>query len=467
MLSTQLPHIATAVSPPEPLAPLIASTFSTATLSFYLNGTHLVLDNVDPRATLLDWIRSQRGLRGTKLGCGTGGCGACTVVVQQLSDGKVEHLCVNACLAPLISGKFWRCPLRVRRASADYEMTVEGKHVITIEALGTASNPHPLQERIAKLHGSQCGFCTPGIVMCLYALLRNAYNPATKRYRLTEGMVELEGALDGNLCRCTGYKPILDAAKSFVREDLGGVVEEGPEQAAVGDWLDEDDVVTTPASCERPGGCCRDKAPSPVTSSDEESTETNLTEPPETCGRSDCCKLPVGISKPGIETEVLSGSKTGAYSFPQFNFKSYEPHTQIIFPPGLRKHVRHPICFGNSKNMWLRPTTLEQVLEIKNAFPSANIVAGASGLMFEGQEHAVSVYVGDIEELKLFNVDEEVGEVVIGGNITLTAMEQKCLEWHKKLGKRGVVLGVIGKLIRRIAGRQVIAAHISFVHIQD
>lgn len=96
------------VSPPEPLAQLIASTFTTSTLEFYLNGTRLALDNVDPGATLLDFIRSQRGLRGTKLGCGTGGCGACTVVVQQLRAGKLEHLCINACLAPLISGRFGR-----------------------------------------------------------------------------------------------------------------------------------------------------------------------------------------------------------------------------------------------------------------------------------------------------------------------------------------------------------------------
>lgn len=113
MLST---HIATAVSPPETLAPLITSTFTTSTLSFYLNGTRLALENVDPRATLLDLIRSQRGLRGTKLGCGTGGCGACTVVVQHLRGGRVEHLCVNACLAPLISGKFG-----VARCDYEYE----------------------------------------------------------------------------------------------------------------------------------------------------------------------------------------------------------------------------------------------------------------------------------------------------------------------------------------------------------
>ena len=106
-------------------------------------------------------------------------------------------------------------------------MLVEGKQVLTIEALGTSQNPHPLQERIAKLHGSQCGFRTPGIVMSLYTLLQDAYHPLTKRYVLSEEMVDLEGALDGNLCRCTGYKPILDAAKSFVRKDLGGVVFEG------------------------------------------------------------------------------------------------------------------------------------------------------------------------------------------------------------------------------------------------
>lgn len=332
--------------------------------------------------------------------------------------------------------------------------------MITIEALGTISNPHPLQERIAKLHGSQCGFCTPGIVMCLYALLRNAYNPVTKSYRLTAGMVELEGALDGNLCRCTGYKPILDAAKSFVREDLGGVVEEGPEQEGA-----EDEVyaTTAPGSCGRPGGCCKDEVPSPISSSDEESTGTNLTEPPETCGRSNCCKLPVGSSKPEIETEVLS--KTSAFSFPQFNFKSYEPRTEIIFPPKLRKHVQHPICLGDSKRIWLRPTSLAQLLEIKNVFPSANMVAGGSGLNHGDLEYAVSVYIGDIEELKSFSVDEEAGEVVIGGSTTLTVVEQECLEWHKKLGKRGLVLGVIGKLLRRIGGRQVIATQILSVHI--
>lgn len=319
--------------------------------------------------------------------------------------------------------------------------------MITIEALGTTANPHPLQERIAKLHASQCGFCTPGIVMCLYALLRNAYNPMTKTYRLSAEMIELEGALDGNLCRCTGYKPILDVAKSFVRDDLGGVVDEGPEREAT------EHAAPTIDSSE---GCCKNRRSSPISSGDDESTETNATKPLETCGRSDCCRLPVGASRSDTEFEVFGKSETGAYNFPQFKFKSYEPRTEIIFPPSLRRHVKHPICLGDSERLWLRPTTLAQVLDIKHVSPFVNIVAGGSGVRHGDPEHPVSVYMGDIDELKSFSVDEEAGEVVIGGGTPLTVVEQECLEWHKRLGARGQVLGVIGKQLRRLAGRQVI-----------
>ena len=87
------------------------------------------------------------------LGCAEGGCGACTVVVSQYNPttGNIYHASVNACLAPLVS--------------------VDGKHVITVEGIGNSETPHPIQERIAKLHGSQCGFCTPGIVMVCGTLL--------------------------------------------------------------------------------------------------------------------------------------------------------------------------------------------------------------------------------------------------------------------------------------------------------
>ena len=132
------------------------------TLRFYLNGTKVVLDSIDPEITLLEYLRGT-GLTGTKLGCAEGGCGACTVVgrprncvatvahtlqvISQLNPttNKIYHASVNACLAPLVS--------------------VDGKHVITVEGIGNVKNPHPAQERIAKSNGSQCGFCTPGIVM--------------------------------------------------------------------------------------------------------------------------------------------------------------------------------------------------------------------------------------------------------------------------------------------------------------
>ena len=116
------------------------------TLRFYLNGTKVSLDIADPEVTLLEYLRGV-GLTGTKLGCAEGGCGACTVVVSQYNPTtkKIHHASVNACLAPLVS--------------------VDGKHVITIEGIGDTKNPHPAQERVAMGSGSQCGFCTPGIVM--------------------------------------------------------------------------------------------------------------------------------------------------------------------------------------------------------------------------------------------------------------------------------------------------------------
>lgn len=129
------------------------------------------------------------GLTGTKLGCGEGGCGACTVMLSVADEktGTVTHKSVNACLFPALAA--------------------DGHQVVTVEGVGNrGSGLHAIQDRIASMHGSQCGFCTPGIVMALYSHLRNTPEPTAKG---------IEEALDGNLCRCTGYRPILDAAKTF------------------------------------------------------------------------------------------------------------------------------------------------------------------------------------------------------------------------------------------------------------
>lgn len=116
----------------------------------------------------------ENGLTGTKLGCGEGGCGACTVMVSHVDgEGALVHRAVNACLAPLYS--------------------VEGMHVITAEGIGNPRDGlHPVQQRLSHAHGSQCGFCTPGFVMSVYSLLRTkgAEKPTEE---------EIEDALGGNL----------------------------------------------------------------------------------------------------------------------------------------------------------------------------------------------------------------------------------------------------------------------------
>lgn len=148
-MSLPIPPKSSAAHPPrglsatEALTPLIETTFRTPDITTYINGRKTIISNPNPHWTLLDYIRAQPNLKGTKLGCGEGGCGACTVVLQvpdwQSEKKRIRHLSVNACLFPLVG--------------------IDGKHVITVEGIGNVHRPHPLQERIAKLHGSQCGFC--------------------------------------------------------------------------------------------------------------------------------------------------------------------------------------------------------------------------------------------------------------------------------------------------------------------
>lgn len=135
-------------------------------------------------------------LTGSKLGCGEGGCGACTVLLSRRVDpesNEIEHSTINACLAPICS--------------------IDGCHLITVEGIGSVnkSNIHPIQSRLAELSGSQCGYCTPGMIMSLYGIL-------TSKENQFPSMSDIEESFDGNLCRCTGYRPILDAAKSFAND---------------------------------------------------------------------------------------------------------------------------------------------------------------------------------------------------------------------------------------------------------
>lgn len=155
-----------------------------SSLQFLLNGQEIRLTEVGASDTLLDFLRINRRLTGTKEGCAEGDCGACTVLVGRLSDAGPIYEPVNACIRFLAS--------------------CHGCHIVTIEHLqGPDGGLHPIQQAMVEHHGSQCGFCTPGIVMALYALWMTTPDA---------GVTDIETALQGNLCRCTGYEPIVKAA---------------------------------------------------------------------------------------------------------------------------------------------------------------------------------------------------------------------------------------------------------------
>ncbi|MBX3530456.1 MAG: xanthine dehydrogenase small subunit [Rhizobiaceae bacterium] len=156
-------------------------------LRFVLNGQDISLADVRPDETLLDFLRLSRRLVGTKEGCAEGDCGACTVLVGRLSKGRLVYEAVNACIRFLGS--------------------LDGTHVVTVEHLrGKDGALHPVQQAMVDWHGSQCGFCTPGFVMSLYALWMREPDPS---------VAQIEKALQGNLCRCTGYEPIVKAARAI------------------------------------------------------------------------------------------------------------------------------------------------------------------------------------------------------------------------------------------------------------
>ncbi|TBW37188.1 xanthine dehydrogenase small subunit [Siculibacillus lacustris] len=152
-------------------------------IRYLSKGRVIEVADFAPTATLLDHLRLERRLVGTKEGCAEGDCGACTVALGRLVDGRLVYEPINACIRLL--------------------GTVDGCEVVTIEDLAEGGVLHPLQQAMVRRHASQCGFCTPGIVMSLFTLY------ATPGRHDRDAVID---RLSGNLCRCTGYRPIVDAA---------------------------------------------------------------------------------------------------------------------------------------------------------------------------------------------------------------------------------------------------------------
>ena len=165
---------------------------SANTIRFVLNGRVTETEVTDPTRTVLQYLREDLRLTGTKEGCAEGDCGACTVVLVEVDrdSGRTEFRTINSCI--------------------QFLPTIDGKELITVEGLrGDDGNLHPVQSAMVDDHGSQCGFCTPGFVMSLFALYHSNTSP-TRR--------DIDDALAGNLCRCTGYRPIVAAAQSMYEQ---------------------------------------------------------------------------------------------------------------------------------------------------------------------------------------------------------------------------------------------------------
>ncbi|XP_050304513.1 xanthine dehydrogenase-like isoform X2 [Anthonomus grandis grandis] len=299
------------------------------------------------------YLDLQVRLCGTKLGCGEGGCGACTVMVSKFDRVKKKeiHIPVNACLAPICS--------------------MHGLAVTTVEGIGsTRTKLHPVQERIAKAHGSQCGFCTPGMVMSMYTMLRQSPKPT---------MHELEEAFQGNLCRCTGYRPILEGFKTFTEE-----------------W----EVVRNGRLVNGVNG-------------------TNGTN--GSCGMGEqCCK----VQKNGLPKEDKCNDER---LFKKEEFSRYHPSQEPIFPPELKlkdKYDKQYLLIKGPNVTWHRPTSYEQLLDLKCTHPDAKIVIGNSEIgvetKFKRMLYPVIIQPSAIKEL--LSIEENLEGIRVGAAVTLTDM---------------------------------------------
>ncbi|CAH0554559.1 unnamed protein product [Brassicogethes aeneus] len=325
-------------------------------LVFFVNGKKIEDEHIDPEWTLLYYLRNKLRLCGTKLGCGEGGCGACTVMVSKYDRAKRQevHLPVNACLAPV--------------------MSMHGLAVTTIEGIGsTKTKLHPVQERIAKAHGSQCGFCTPGIVMSMYTLLRNLPKPTMK---------DMEVAFQGNLCRCTGYRPIIEGYKTFTEEW---------ELQQQSHNMNGNGVLNGNKGNEITNGCAMGEK---------------------------CCKLQ-DKGEEGNE-EVL---------FKTSEFTPYDASQEPIFPPELKLSNQYDSQYLkiNGPNLtWHRPTTLRDLLKLKQQHPHAKILVGNTEIgvevKFKNCHYPIIIQSSQIQEL--VSLQETSSGIKIGSSTTLTDIEE-------------------------------------------
>ncbi|XP_032090835.1 aldehyde oxidase [Thamnophis elegans] len=337
-------------------------------LVFFVNGRKVTDSYPDPEEYLLNYLRKELHLTGTKYGCGIGGCGACTVMISTYNPetNKIHHYPANSCLLPLCS--------------------IHGAAVTTVEGVGTTKTKlNPIQERLAKCFGSQCGFCTPGMVMSMYSLLRNHPEPS---------MEQIVSSLDGNLCRCTGYRPILDSFSAFSSEccPLAGS-----------------------------GKCCMEK---------EESKEKET-------------YICSGLCKP---EKFYPGDPTQDYIFPP----------ELMRMAGeIREKT---LVFKGKRTTWISPASLKELLQLKATYPQAPLVVGNTCVALDRKlldvYYPLFLHPVRVPELHVTSIEEN--GILIGAATRLAQLRDFLLSVVSELPtEKTKIYCTLLKQLRTLAGEQI------------
>ncbi|NXP28878.1 AOXB oxidase, partial [Scytalopus superciliaris] len=340
-------------------------------LVFFVNGRKVIERQADPEELLLYYLRKKLRLSGTKYGCGVGGCGACTVMISTYDPvaKKIQHRPANSCLLPICS--------------------LHGAAVITVEGVGSIKTRiHPIQERLAKCNGSQCGFCTPGMVMSMYTLLRNHAEPS---------MDQIISVLDGNLCRCTGYRPIIDSYMSFAKEP----------------------------------SCCQLR------------------------GTGQCC-LDQEVSSPSTGGQILSGLCNPEQFSPMDPTQEF-----IFPPELMRMAQDQQgttLIFRGKRTTWISPPSLKELLKLKAKYPKAPLVVGNTSVGLKrnhsGAYHPIILHPVRISEMHVVSSTND--GLVIGAACCLAELRDILMKAVTKLPEEKTkTYQALLQHLRTLAGEQI------------